>query len=176
MAIHPLQSYGSISMGDINEELGRARNSNISLNSAQNGGYGQIKSVLPRPTSGNEASIGEWRGYNHSIIDTVRPTAPHLQSIYPSQFSGAMEFIWLSSSDNVALLRYEIWIDIYGYGEFQWFSETDAFTTWHIIWMGGLEHMSHVNVGIIAVDYSENRSAMSNILGFSVNNYGGDIS
>jgi hypothetical protein len=34
-----LQSSGQISMGDINVELGRTRTANISLDTAENGGY-----------------------------------------------------------------------------------------------------------------------------------------
>lgn len=61
-----LPSTGSISMSQINTELGRAAGTNISLNTAEDGGYAAInqKSVA-KPSSANPASMSEWRGYNH---------------------------------------------------------------------------------------------------------------
>jgi hypothetical protein len=71
MSIHPLQSSGLISMGDINEELGRARTSTISLDAAENGSYVAInQNSVSKPSSTNPATISEWRGYNHSTASS----------------------------------------------------------------------------------------------------------
>lgn len=61
-----LPSTGSISMNQINIELGRASGTNISLDAAENGSYGAInQNSVAKPSSGNPASMSEWRGYNH---------------------------------------------------------------------------------------------------------------
>jgi len=67
-----LPTSGVISMGEINVELGRARATSISLNSAQNGNVVAIRqSASPKPSptgSGNNvASISEWYGYQHLL-------------------------------------------------------------------------------------------------------------
>ena len=67
-----LPSSGPISMSQINTELGRSASSAISLDTAENGGYGAIKQcTFPRPDGGNPASMSEWYGYNHSAACTV---------------------------------------------------------------------------------------------------------
>lgn len=59
-------AYATISMGDINVELGRARTSYISLNTAENGGYATINTnSSSRPSSSDPAKISEWYSYNH---------------------------------------------------------------------------------------------------------------
>jgi hypothetical protein len=64
-----LVSSGPISMGDINIELGRARTSQISLETAENGGYVAInQNSIAKPSSTNPATINEWRGYNHAAV------------------------------------------------------------------------------------------------------------
>lgn len=68
----PLPSSGPISMSQINQELGRSSNASISLDTAENGGYGAIKECAnPRPSANNPATISEWYGYNHSVTCTV---------------------------------------------------------------------------------------------------------
>ena len=70
-----LPSSGQISMGDINVELGRARSSYIELDNAENGDYAAINSCSPsRPSSGNPATMSEWRGYNHSFACCNAPS------------------------------------------------------------------------------------------------------
>jgi hypothetical protein len=60
-------AFATLSMGDINVELGRARTSSISIDTAENGGYGAINQNSPsRPSSNNPAAISEWYSYNHS--------------------------------------------------------------------------------------------------------------
>lgn len=62
-----LPSTGSISMSQINGELGRELQAQISLDTAENGGYGAINTCgSPYPSSGNPAAMSEWRGYNHT--------------------------------------------------------------------------------------------------------------
>lgn len=68
MSIHPLQGSGQISFGDINEELGRSRTSQISLDAAENGAYGTINTLSPnKPSVTNPATLSEWYGYNHLV-------------------------------------------------------------------------------------------------------------
>lgn len=71
MPIHPLQNSGQISMGDINEELGRIRTSQISLDTAENGGYGAINTNSnSKPSNTNSTTISEWYGYNHAAVSS----------------------------------------------------------------------------------------------------------
>jgi len=67
-----LPSSGSISMSQINTELGRSSTAAISLDTAENGGYVAIKQCSPPyPISSNPARMSEWFGYNHSVSCTV---------------------------------------------------------------------------------------------------------
>jgi hypothetical protein len=62
-----LQGSGSISMSQINSELGRSSTSTISLDSAENGSYATINTCSSsRPSSSNPASMSEWYSYNHT--------------------------------------------------------------------------------------------------------------
>jgi hypothetical protein len=70
-----LPSSGQISMSQINTELNRASNSQISLDTAENGGYGAInQNSTSRPNSANPAAMSEWYGYNHSAASCNAPT------------------------------------------------------------------------------------------------------
>jgi hypothetical protein len=74
-------AYATMSMGDINVELGRARTSTISINTAEDGGYGAINTnSSSRPSSSDPASISEWYSYNHSA-------APANSVVFSSGFS-----------------------------------------------------------------------------------------
>jgi hypothetical protein len=67
----PLPATGPISMGDINVELGRPRNTTISLDVAEHGTYAAInQNSVSRPSPTNPATISEWRSYNHSTISS----------------------------------------------------------------------------------------------------------
>ena len=60
-------AYATMSMGDINVELGRSRTAQISINSAEDGGYGAInQNSASRPSSSDPAAISEWYSYNHN--------------------------------------------------------------------------------------------------------------
>lgn len=67
-----LPSSGSISMSQINTELGRSSTASISLDTAENSGYGNIKQCSPPyPSQGNPARMSEWYGYNHNVSCVV---------------------------------------------------------------------------------------------------------
>lgn len=62
-----LPSTGSLSMSQINTELGRSATATISLDTAENGGYATINEAsCKRPDAANPARISEWRGYDHN--------------------------------------------------------------------------------------------------------------
>lgn len=120
MATHPLQSTGTIRMSDINLELGRASNANISLDGAEGGLYGTINLLSPsKPSPSNPATLSEWYGYNHLTPDTVAPTTP-TGFLYYAQPGGSYRdfdgdgmadygFGWTASTDNVGVSLYEVY-------------------------------------------------------------------
>lgn len=62
-----LQSSGEIKMSQINTELGRTSTANISLDSAESGGYGAINTASPSyPSDARPAAMSEWYSYDHS--------------------------------------------------------------------------------------------------------------
>lgn len=64
----PLPSSGAISMSQVNTELGRSASANISLVTAETGGYGAINQCSPsRPDGLSPYTMNEWHGYNHTI-------------------------------------------------------------------------------------------------------------
>jgi hypothetical protein len=68
-----LPSSGTLTMNAINSELGRSSNSQISLDTAENGGYGAInQNSRSRPNASNPAAMSEWYGYNHRATGGVR--------------------------------------------------------------------------------------------------------
>lgn len=67
-----LPSSGSISMSQINTELGRSSTASISLDTAENSGYGTIQQCSPPyPSQGNPARMSEWYSYNHNVACVV---------------------------------------------------------------------------------------------------------
>jgi hypothetical protein len=70
-------AFATIRMSDINVELGRSSTANISLDTAENGGYGAINTnSASRPSGTNPAAMSEWYGYNHNAAGaTVTITA-----------------------------------------------------------------------------------------------------
>lgn len=70
-----MPASGTISMSQINTELGRASTSAISLDTAENGGYATINTnSSSRPSASNPASLSEWYSYNHSAASAVTYT------------------------------------------------------------------------------------------------------
>ena len=68
-----LPSSGTLTMNAINSELGRSSNSQISLDTAENGGYGAInQNSRSRPNASNPAAMSEWYGYNHNATGVIR--------------------------------------------------------------------------------------------------------
>ena len=66
---------GTVSMSQLNTELGRASNSTITLNNAENGTYAAINACSPsRPSSTDPATISEWKSYNHSFACCNAPS------------------------------------------------------------------------------------------------------
>ena len=57
---------GEIAMNQINAELGRTSTAQISLDTAENGGYATINTnSRSYPNASNPAALTEWYGYNH---------------------------------------------------------------------------------------------------------------
>ena len=62
---------GQISTSQINTELGRTSTSEISLDTAENGGYVTLNTnSCFLPDSANPASMSEWYGYDHNATTT----------------------------------------------------------------------------------------------------------
>ena len=62
-----IPSSGALSAQTINFELARSRSSELSIDTAENGGYGAINTSSPsRPNSANPAAYSEWYSYNHT--------------------------------------------------------------------------------------------------------------
>ena len=63
---------GAVSGTIINFELGRGRSSQLSIDTAENGGYGAINTnSSSRPNSANPAAYSEWYSYNHTAGGAV---------------------------------------------------------------------------------------------------------
>lgn len=76
-----LPSSGTIRMSQINTELGRSSTAQISLDTAENGGYGAINTnSTSRPNSANPAAMSEWYSYNHSAVGATCP-APTINNV-----------------------------------------------------------------------------------------------
>lgn len=61
-----LPQFGQVSASTINLELNRPSTAQLSIDSAENGVYGNInQNSNLRPSSSNPAAYSEWWGYNH---------------------------------------------------------------------------------------------------------------
>jgi len=87
-------SGSSISMSQINTELGRSSTATISLDTAENGGYGAINTCSsPFPLSANPASMSEWYSYNHSAVCCSAATGASATNIFTASFNYPLEEI-----------------------------------------------------------------------------------
>lgn len=88
-------AYATMSMGDINVELGRSRTSYISLNSAEAGAYAEINlNSSSRPSPSDPAAISEWYSYNHSAVPARSISFSNLYSLgYTGSVSGTVTII-----------------------------------------------------------------------------------
>lgn len=102
-----LPSSGSISLSQINTELGRAYNSQISLDAAENGSYvGINQNSSIKPSSTNPAAMSEWRGYNHSC--TAVSISPASVTINQGQSttltaSGSSSYSWNTGATSASI-------------------------------------------------------------------------
>ena len=102
-----LPSTGSISMNQINIELGRASGTNISLDAAENGSYGAInQNSTVKPSSSNPASMSEWRGYKHNC--TAVAISPASVTINQGQSttltaSGSSSYSWNTGATSASI-------------------------------------------------------------------------
>jgi hypothetical protein len=65
----------SVAATGINLELGRSSNATLSIDTAENGGYGTINTCSPSyPSGSNPASFSEWRNYNHGFACCNAPS------------------------------------------------------------------------------------------------------
>ena len=88
-----LPRTGQLGLGDINVELGRSRTAQISLDTAENGGYGTINlNSRSSPNATNPAAVSEWYGYNHNFTPT--PTT--------------VPFVWQYDNDSASTLPFQI--------------------------------------------------------------------
>jgi|694.fasta_scaffold14920_20 hypothetical protein len=87
---------GSVSATGINLELGKASNSTLSINTAEDGGYGAINQCSPsRPSSTDPASYSEWRNYNHGFACCNTPAITSVSN--PT--SSSLDVYWVGLSN-----------------------------------------------------------------------------
>jgi hypothetical protein len=102
-----LPTSGSISLSQINTELGRAGNTLISLDAAENGSYGAInQNSTVKPSSTNPAAMSEWRGYNHGC--TAVSVSPSSVTITQGQSvtltaSGSSSYSWNTGATTASI-------------------------------------------------------------------------
>jgi len=164
-------AYATISLGDINVELGRSRTSNISLDTAENGGYGAININSPSyPASGNPASISEWYSYNHNATapDTTPPTTPYLNSI--GDFGGGfLRLTWTASTDASGIYYYDVYREVNNSGIFGVIAQPTVTSYDDYDVVNGNTYAYKIK----AIDNAINQSAFSNTRSVFYNTGGG---
>ncbi len=82
----------SLAMSQINVELGRSSTAQISLDTAENGGYGAINvNSRFRPNGANPAAISEWYRYNHTALPPVTSQTISWEHFRGGPDGGAMQ-------------------------------------------------------------------------------------
>ena len=129
-------AYATMSMGDINVELGRSRTSYISLNSAEAGAYAEINlNSSSRPSPSDPAAISEWYSYNHNAAP---PVSYNYYGTYFTDPCAPQVDIYRRSSDN-----YFFWYDgstyypigssyYYTYEYYDYYEMWYVYTIWFI--------------------------------------------
>jgi hypothetical protein len=83
---------GQIAMSAINVELGRSSTAQISLDTAENGGYATINvNSTFRPNGANPAAMSEWRKYNHTALPLVTSQTITWQHFRGGPTGGSMQ-------------------------------------------------------------------------------------
>lgn len=98
-----LPTSGTIRMSQINTELGRSASSQISLDTAENGGYARINQASrSRPSATNPAYMSEWYGYDHRFNP-----APRLVPLPEVGYAGnaAADDLWLDRACRNSVFR-----------------------------------------------------------------------
>lgn len=106
-----LSSTGSISLSQIYTALEKQLGPPISLQNASTGGYGTIKVASQfKPDGVPPHAMSEFRGYDHSGIDTTPPSVPaNLRTYYGNGNQNSSVYIrWTASTDNVGVTGYEL--------------------------------------------------------------------
>ena len=103
-----LQSSGEIRMSQSNTELGRSSTAQISLDTAENGGYAVINiNSSSRPSASNPASMSEWYGYNHSAAPVRSIIFSNYYSLgYTGSVSGTVTIVGTYTFQAAAALYY----------------------------------------------------------------------
>jgi hypothetical protein len=103
-----LPNNGSpISFSQINTELGRSANATLTIDTAENGGYGAINTCSPfRPSSSNPANVSEWFSYNHTAPCFNYYCAGYSDTSSAEACAGTPECIPVFSAHDYAIIRF----------------------------------------------------------------------
>jgi hypothetical protein len=96
----------SISLSQINTELGRAANAQVSLNTAEDGTYSPINQCsIFRPSATNPASLSEWFAYNHTIPCIYYNCTGYSNVSYQEACSGTIACVPTIASHDYVIVR-----------------------------------------------------------------------